>query len=290
MIFVILFLDLESLIKTASLLKILLFLFVILSLIIMRESKIRHYRPKFRSPFYPWIQIAGIIGLVFIIFEMGLLPMALVGVFILFGFLWYWFFARDKIWREYSLLHIVERLTGEKSTGYLVDEELREILIERDDVTEKRFEQVIKECEIVDVFKYMRPDRFAWLVANKIADRIDIDKEKLHTLLKNKEKDSNIIVHPGIAIFSHIIKGRDKFEMILVRSKKGIIISDNVDPVHAFFVIVASHDQQSFYLHSLMWIIQIAEETDFEEEWIKAKDIDKLREIILKAWEKRESL
>ena len=136
----------------------------------------------------------------------------------------------------------------------------------------------------------MRPDKFAWLLANKIADRLDTDKDKLHDLLKKKEKDSNIIVHPGIAIFSHIIKGRDKFEFILVRSKKGIIISDDVDPVHAFFVIVASPDQQSFYLHSLMWIIQIAEETDFEEEWIKAKDIDELRKIILKSWKKRVSL
>ena len=83
MIFVILFLDLESLVKTASLLKILLFLFVILSLIIMRESKIRHYRPKFRSPFYPWVQLVGIGGLVFLIFEMGLIPIILVGIFIL---------------------------------------------------------------------------------------------------------------------------------------------------------------------------------------------------------------
>jgi len=132
MIFVILFLDIESLVKTASLLKILLFLFVIFSLMIMRESKIRHYRPKFRSPFYPWVQLAGVVGLVFLIFEMGLVPMITVGVFILFGFGWYWFYARDKIWREYSLLHVVERVTGQKSTGYLVDEELREILIERD--------------------------------------------------------------------------------------------------------------------------------------------------------------
>jgi len=290
MIFIILFLDLESLVKTASLLKIMLFIFVIFSLIIMRESKIRHYQPKFKSPFYPWVQLAGLIGLVSLIFEMGLIPMIFVGFFFLFGFLWYWFFARDKIWREYSLLHLIERISDMKSTGYLVDEELREILIERDDVTEKRFEQYIKKCEIVDVFKYMRPDRFAWLLANKIADRLDIDKEKLHELLKNKEKDSNVIVHPGIAIFSHIIKGRDKFEFIIVRSKKGIIISENVDPVHAFFVIVASPDQQSFYLHSLMWIIQIAEETDFEEEWIKAKDIDELRKIILKSWKKRVNL
>jgi amino acid transporter len=290
MIFVILFLDIESLVKTASLLKILLFLFVTLSLIIMRESKIRHYRPKFKSPFYPWIQVVGIVGLVFLIFEMGLIPMILVGAFILFGFLWYWFFARDKIWREYSLLHLIERITGMKSTGYLVDEELREILIERDDVTEKRFEQHIKKCEVIDIFKYMRPDRFAWLIANKLADRLDTDKDKLHALLKKREKDSNIIVHPGVAIFSHIIKGRDKFEMILVRSKKGIIVSDDIDPIHAFFVIVASPDQQSFYLHSLMWIVQIAEETDFEEEWIKAKNIEELRNIIISSWKKRKSV
>jgi len=218
---------------------------------------------------------------------MGLVPMILVGVFILFGFLWYWFFARDKIWREYSLLHLIERITGTKSTGYLVDEELREILIERDDITERRFEQLIKKCEVVDVFKYMRPDKFVWLIAHKLADRLDTDKHKLYALLKKREEDSNIVLHPGIAIFSHIIKGRDKFEIILVRSKKGIIISDDVDPIHAFFVIVASPDQQSFYLHSLMWIIQIAEETDFEDEWIKAKDSKELREIILKSWRKR---
>ena len=290
MICIILFLDLEGLVKTASTLVLLLFIFVNLSIIMMRESKIRHYRPSFRSPFYPWIQIAGIIGYSFLIFEMGFISLAFVGCFIVFGLGWYWFFARDKIWREYSLIHVIERITGEKSTGYLVDEELREILIERDVVTEKRFEQLIKKCEILDVFKYMRPDKFAWLIANRLSGRLDIDKDKLHALLKQREKDSNIIVHPGIAIFSHIIKGRDKFEIILVRSKKGIIVSDDAGPVHAFFVIVASPDQQSFYLHSLMWIIQIAEETDFEKEWINAKDIDELRDIILKSWAKRKAL
>jgi len=290
MIFVIIFLDLESLVKTASLLKILLFLFVIFSLIIMRESKIRHYRPKFRSPFYPWVQFIGVGGLVFLIFEMGLIPMLLVGVFILFGFLWYWFYARDKVWREYSLLHLIERITGMKSTCYMVDEELREILIERDDVTERRFEQLIKKCEVMNVHKYKRPDKFAWVIAHKLADRLNTDKDKLHALLKKREKDSNIVVHPGIAIFSHVIKGRNKFEIILVRSKKGIMLSDDAAPIHAFFVIVASPDQQSFYLHSLMWIVQIAEETDFEEKWINAKDINELRDIILSSWRKRKVL
>ena len=290
MILVILFLDLEDLVKTASTLKILLFLFVIFSLIIMRESKIRNYRPKFRSPFYPWVQLAGAVGLVFLLIEMGLIPLLLVGGFILFGFSWYWFFARDKVWREYTLLHLIERITGEKSTGYMVDEELREIIIERDDLEEQRFENLIKKCEVIDLYKYLPPDEIARIIAEKLANRLGINEENLYRFIMKREKDSNVVIHPGIAIVSHIIKGRDKFEMLLVRSRKGIILSDDVGPIHAFFVIVSSTDQKNFYLHSLMWIVQIAERIDFETEWIIAKDDKELKNIILAAWKKRESI
>ena len=289
MILVILFLDIENLVKTASLLKILLFIFVILSLIIMRESKIRHYKPKFKSPFYPWVQIAGIFGLVFLIFEMGLIPMLLVVFFILFGFLWYWFYARDKIWREYSLLHVFDRVTGKKTTSFMTDEELREILIERDDITEKRFEQIIKKCDIVDVDKILHPNELAHLISHKLSEKLDTNEEKLYKILRRKERDSNIIVHPGIAILSHTIKGRDKFEILLIRSKKGLLISDDADPINAFVVIVTSPDLKNFYHHSLMWIVQIADETDFKEEWINAEDKEEIRDIILTSWKKRKT-
>ena len=292
MIFIILFLDIERLVKTASILKMILFILVMISLIVMRESKIRNYRPKFKSPFYPWVQIFGIIGLVFIVVEMSLKD--LYPVFIVVGFLgfsgmWYLIFARDKIWREYSLLHIVERVTGQKSTGHLVDEELREILIERDSLEEKRFEKLIKECEIIDLYKYIRPDKFTMTVASKLAERLKLNPKKLYKLLLKREKDSNVVIHPGVAIVSHMIKGRDKFDMILLRSRMGIFLSDNIDPIHAFFIIVSSQDKKSFYMHSLMWIIEIAS-GDFERKWIAAKNDEELREIILKSWKKNVSV
>jgi len=287
MISIILFLDLEGLVKTASTLVLLLFIFVNLSLIMMRESKLRYYRPSFHSPFYPYVQIAGIIGYGFLLFEMGTIPLIFVGCFIVAGLSWYWFYARDKIWREYSLLHVVERVTGEKNTGYLLDEELREILIERDDITELRFENLLKKCEIVDVFKYERPDKFAWIISNKLAEKLDIDEKKLYNLIMKREKDSNVMIHPGIAILSNMIEGRDKFEIILVRSKKGIMLFDDTPPVHAFFVVVATPEQQNFYMHTLMWIVQISDENDFERKWLNAKNTDELREILLSSWMNR---
>jgi len=286
MIFVILFLDLEGIVKTASAMQLILFMFVMLSVIIMRESKIRHYQPKFRSPLYPWIHIAGIIGYGFILFEMGFISLITMGIFIALGFSWYLIYARPKIKREYALLHVIERITGIESTGYLIDEELREILIERDDITEKRFEEIIKKCLILDLEKMLSPDEFTKLLAHKLAKEIDADEEELYKSFIKREKDSNIVVYPGIAVLSLIIKGRNKFDIILVRSKKGIIFSDDIPPIHALFVIVSSPDQQSFYFHSLMWLVQISEFKDFEKKWLNAKDNEELRNIILSSWEK----
>ena len=110
MIFVILFLDLENLIKTASTLKLSLFALVTLSLIFMRESKLGHYRPTFRSPLYPWIQIFGIVGYGFLIFEMGITSMLTVGVLVACGLGWYWVYARGKVKGEHALQHVVRRV------------------------------------------------------------------------------------------------------------------------------------------------------------------------------------
>lgn len=132
MIFVILFLSLEEIIKVASTMVLLLFVFLNTSLIIMRESKIRHYRPKFRAPFYPWLQIIGIFGYGFLIVEMGIFPLLIVGIFMAFGLGWYWVYASGRIKREYGLLYVIKRITGNKLGEYKLDEELRKILIERD--------------------------------------------------------------------------------------------------------------------------------------------------------------
>ena len=287
MIIVILFLDLEGLVKTASTLKILLFILVILSLIIMRESNIRNYRPKYKSPFYPWMQIVGVIGLVLLIVGMGIIPMILAGGFICFGFGWYWFYARDKIWREYTLLHIIERVTGMKKTGYLVDEELREILIDRDEIEECRFEQLLKSCEVIDLKKLLAPDKFNQLISERLSERININKQKLYKLMKNRNDTSDMVLYPGVGILSHLIDGRDCFELVLVRSKKGIFISKDIEPIHAFIVLISSNDQRNFYLHSLMWIAQLADQCDFKSNWLNAENEDGLREVVLNAWKRR---
>ena len=96
------------------------------------------------------------------------------------------------------------------------------------------------------------------------------------------------MLHPGIAIFSINIPGKDKFKILAVRTKKGLVVSDEIDPIYASFAVVASPDQHNFYLHCLMWIVQMAKYCDFDRAWKNAKDEEELRSLLLQAWKKRE--
>ncbi len=286
MIAVIMFLDLENFVKTASTLKLLLFILANLSLIFMRESNRKHYKPRFKAPLYPWIQIFGMLGMGFLVIQMGRVPLIITGIFIICSLTWYFIYSHGKIKREYALLHVLERIIGAKR-DHVLDEELREILIERDDVTESRFEDKIRTCEILDLEYLVAPADFSKKVAKSLAVRLDVSAAKLYKQLMRRETDSNIIVRPGCALISFHIEGRNKFEIILVRTKKGAVFSDESPHVHAAIIVVSSHDMQSFYLHSLMWMVQIEEMVDFEKEWMDAKNADELRNVVLSSWKER---
>ena len=286
MIAVIMFLDLENFVKTASTLKLLLFILANLALIFMRESNRKHYKPRFKAPLYPWIQIFGILGMGFLVIQMGRVPLMITGIFIICSLTWYFIYSHGKIKREYALLHVLERIIGAKR-DHVLDEELREILIERDNVTESRFEDKIRTCEILDLEYLVEPADFSKKVAKSLAERLDVSAAKLYKQLMRRETDSNIIVRPGCALISFHIEGRNKFEIILVRTKKGAVFSEESPHVHAAIIVVSSHDMQSFYLHSLMWMVQIEERVDFEKEWMDAKKADELRNVVLSSWKER---
>jgi amino acid transporter/mannitol/fructose-specific phosphotransferase system IIA component (Ntr-type) len=287
MIAVVLFLDLEDFVKTASTLKLILFILANLALIFMREANIRHYRPKYKAPFYPWMQIVGITGYGFLIFQMGAIPLIITGIFLLCGLGWYFVYAHGKIKREYALLHVVERVMGERTTDHLLDEELREILIERDNITEAQFEMKLSKAIVLDLDYFVPPEDFAHKVAHPLSKRLNVEEDVVFSWLIHREKDSNIIVRKGFALISFHIQGMRKFEIALVRTKRGAMFSEEFGPVNAAFILVSSADRENFYLHSLMWLVQLAEIIDFESQWLNAESKEELRKIVLDAWTAR---
>ncbi len=291
MIFTILFLNLEDLIKTASTLQIILFIFVNAAVIIMRESKIQTYRPTFRAPLYPWLQIFGIVVPAFLIFEMGKVALSITGIFVAGTSLWYLFYARRRVKRQSALAHIIERVAARELGGTELSGELREILIERDNIVEDRFDRLIRECEILDYdppssAKCAARDVFQML-APVLAKRLGIDREKLFSLFMEREQQTSTVIAPGLAIPHVAVEGEGKFEILIVRCGKGIIFPNAPQPVHTLFALVGSADERNFHLRTLAAIAQIAQDKDFDKSWLKARNVEELRDILLLAERKR---
>jgi len=288
MITVILFLNLESLVKVASAMKIVLFIFVLLASVIMRESKILNYKPAFMSPLYPWLQILGLIAYGFFLYEMGSVALLTTGGFILASIIWHRIYIRGRVMRKSALIHVIERVTAKEIAGDSLGAELREVLKERDKIVEDRFDKLVKRCQIIDIDKEITARDFFRIVAKKIAGRLNIDSRQLLDSFIAREKESTTAVRPGLAIPHITIEGEHKFELVIARCEAGINFSEELPPIYAAFVLVGSRDERNFHLRALSAIAQIAQDANFDKNWLRAKSIEELRDIILLASRHRE--
>ncbi len=283
MLLVIAFLDLESLVKVASTMKLILFSFVNISVILMRESKIVSYKPTFRAPLYPYLQIVGTIIYLSLIIEMGMIPLLIALGFFLLSLLWYFSYSKSRNLRQSALIHIVERVTSREIRSSQLTDELREILQERDEIVEDRFDRIIKNAKIIDIDRRIDIKRLFHILSEAFSDKFEVPQKTLYELLEKREADSTTAIHEGLAIPHIIIDGESKFDILLVRSREGIDFGSGVPPVHIVFALAGTKDERNFHLQALMAIAQIVQNKDFINNWMKADRIEDLRNLVLLA-------
>lgn len=281
-----LFLELNLLIETASVVLILTYIFSCLCVIILRESRLGNYQPTFSVPFYPWIQIAGIIIFSFLILIMGKEAIFLSLVLVTGSFLFYWFYGRIRSRKEYALLHLVERITSKELTTRILEDEFREIIRERDEITKDRFDKIIEKSIILDIEEELDWKRFFSLVAEKLSFRLNLEKDYLYQLLLEREKESSTVLSSYLAIPHIVIEGKNTFDILLARCKRGVNFPPDLK-VFAVFVLVGTKDERNFHLYALSAIAQIVSDPHFEKRWMQAKDKEALRDVILLGKRKR---
>jgi len=288
MIIAIVFLDIETLVKTASTLMIILFILVNASVIMMRESRIQSYRPKFKSPLYPYIHIFAILAYSILIVDMGKVPLLISAGFVGLSAGWFWLYVSQRVSRASAVMHVVERVTDRELKTVTLENELRGILFERDEIVEDRFDQLIKECEILDVEGRITAEKIFRQVSTILAEKLGTDEYVLFEKFLHREAEGGTVIQPGFAIPHIVVEGESKFEILLVRASDGIDFRRAPEPVKIMFVLVGSKDERNYHLRALMAIAQIAQEKGFEQRWLSARDAEALRNLILLSARKRQ--
>ncbi|MBN1796922.1 MAG: amino acid permease [Sedimentisphaerales bacterium] len=289
MICSIVFLEIELLVKTASTLMIILFILDNVSVIVMRESRIQAYRPQFRCPLYPYLQIVAIIAYSALLIDMGRIPLSICGLFIVGSGAWYLLYVQKRVTRASAVMHLVERITDRQLKTVTLEDELRDILIERDQIIKDRFDKLIRDCRILDLKETCDAEEVFRQVAEILAPRIDENKYVLLEKLLAREADTTTVVQPGLAIPHIVVEGENKFDVVLVRAFDGVKFPKSDTPVKTMFFLAGSKDERNYHLRALMAIAQIAQEKDFEKSWLAARDTEGIRNLILMSARKRDT-
>jgi len=289
MITAIVFLDIESLVKTASTLMLILFILVNASVIIMRESRIQSYRPQFKSPLYPYIHIFAIIAYSALIVDMGKVPLLTSAGFVGLSAAWFWLYVSKRVSRASAAMHIVERVTDRRLKTVTLEKELRDILLERDDIIEDRFDRLIRDCVILDIQGKSTAEEVFRRASRILEKRLDVSEYVLFEKFLHREAEGGTVIQPGLAIPHIVVEGQSKFDILLIRARDGIDFPQSKDTVKIMFVLAGSQDERNYHLRALMAIAQIAQEKDFENRWLTARDTEAIRNLILLSTRKRDT-
>lgn len=274
-------LPLVMLVKAASVVILTAYVLTNLAVIILRESKLKNYRPSFKTPFYPWLQIFGIIIFSFFIIDLGLEAIEISIFLLLISICFYLFYGKKKYAGEYALLHLLKRITDNRLTDHILESEFRDILCDRDNIKPDKFDMLVKNAKILDLPGPLEVDQLFETISENISQKIDISKEEIFNLLKYRQEDCNTAISPFIAIPHIIIEGSEHFFLILIRCKEGIKFTSKENAVKAVFAFIGTKEDRTFHLKTLAAIATLVQQKDFEEKWLDAENTHYLRDIVL---------
>jgi amino acid transporter/mannitol/fructose-specific phosphotransferase system IIA component (Ntr-type) len=284
-IMVLLFLDVSKIAKLASAFQLLLNGFLCIGVIVMRESKIESYDPGFKSPLYPYMQIFGALVSFWIIWQMGDFAIISCMILMVCGFLWYWYYARNKVVRNGAIYHLFERLGRESYKG--LDIELRAILKEKGLRHDDPFDNIVANSEVIDIEEKKTYEEIINIVARTFSQSLDLTFEEI----KNHFIDSDSLgitpVIKGVALPHFRTIYTNYSHLLLLRAKRGVLVSNELDSsltknkVNAFFFLISPENNPTQHLRILAQIASRIDEDSFKNEWLSAVNEQDLKEILL---------
>ena len=290
MVGVILLLDVEGIAKLASAFQLILFGLLNVAVIVMRESRIPSYLPGYRSPLYPWMQIAGMIIPVVLIATLGGLAIALSLVMIAGGVAWYVYYVAPKpeVEREGAVYHLFARLGQRRYAG--LDIELRTILKEKGLSDETPFEHLVTRATVLEVPADARFEGIAQEAAALLAARTGLPADRLEEGFLDSSLTETTPVSLGVVLPHLRLAEADRQELVIVRSRTGLALPtsalDDATPdadgqVWGAFFLLSPEEPPGLHLRTLAALASRIDEPQFLESWRGAKTEQDLKEVLI---------
>ncbi len=275
--------------KLASSFQLFIFALCCVAVVIMRESKIEAYDPGYHAPFYPWLQIVGVVTPLWLIIEMGWMPILFSLGLIMIAVLWFIFYARKRVARGGAIYHVFARLGERRFEG--LESELRGILKEKGLRQEDPFHELVANATVLDLEQSEDFDQVIKKASKILAEEVSYPQEKIENELMQGTKIGATPVSHGVALphmrLNHIIEP----VMLIVRSKSGVGVKLGEEfwgdhtpdgPIHAIFFLISPENNPGQHLRILAKIASRVDEDGFMDDWLSATNQEDLKELLFR--------
>lgn len=277
----------EGIAKMASAFQLIIFFLINFAVIVMRNSQIETYDPGYHSPFYPWMQIFGMVSSFLLVAYMGWGPIVFCMVVIAFAILWYWYYARKYVKREGAIFHWFALLGKKQHIG--LENELLHILKEKGLREGDPFDQMVVQAKITQLgFNDLEFKALVRDVANDFAQSIaNIDaKELKREILKVTSIDPALVI-PRVSILHGKVDGLAKPMLHVVLSQKGVekpmekgeIAAE--DNIRVFFFMLSQTENPKLQLRMLSRLMDIVERENFVDHICSISNEREVKEFLL---------
>jgi amino acid transporter len=282
MVFILLVFNVEAVAKLASAFQLLLFGLMCFAVVVMRESNISGYQPGFRSPLYPWIQVAGMLISVWLIAEMGLLAVSLTGFIIILCAGWYIYYAKGRLNRKGAIFHVHERLGQQRYDA--LEYEMLDILNEKSGNDHLSYKSTIARSVIID--KTEKDISMYDLIsegAGILAGRVKVEQKKVHADLLRSNNSRFNKLGPDALSTSLNYDEIEEPELLIFRIKSGadFDLDDENVSVQLFAILIAPKKQEGLDIRLVGHLAEIIQSENFKQRWLNAVNNKELREVLL---------
>ena len=287
-IFLVLTFDIASIAKLASAFQLMMFALICFAVIVMRESRIEAYDPGYRSPFYPWMQLFGVFSPMWLIAEMGIVPILFSLALVTLGTIWYISYARERVVRSGAIYHLFARLGEQRFEG--LDRELRGIMKEKGVREEDPFDEVVARAQVMEFSGKFLFEEITHDVAKELGQSLGLAAKDLEQGFMEGSRIGATPISHGAALPHIRLAGIDRAEMVIVRAKEQCLVeapdfsgkTSLQGPIHAFFFLVSPNENPGQHLRILAQIAGRVDDENFLKDWLVATDEQELKEILLR--------
>lgn len=281
MMFILVVFDVESVAKLASAFQLFLFGLVSICVIVMRESHIESYQPGFRSPFYPWMQIIGLLTSFWLIVEMGILAIGFTGTLAIACGLWYEFYASAHTQRSGAIFHVTARMGQNRYEG--LERELMTIVNDKTHDDAHSYESLISRSRLnaitTETFSF---DELVRSAAQQFADLSEQPAEWFEKSFQEMEQRGQPL-GKATMIWYHSFEKIDQPEMVafyLPETVPGFNFAHQ--EIRILFFLISPESIPGLDLRLAGHLAEIVEGRPFEEEWPAAKTMRERRSILMR--------